>query len=488
MVEADVCCVYGGSLTDIYRRFQEWLSEKEGRYLVFLQEEWDSVLDLSLDARIRVVPSDQEELFKQVVWEFVFLRFAYVDEENSARSRERLARLQHLQSGVHLVASDYSDMGERVLTNVFKHARRSAPLRLGQELFGAFSGVPAIICGAGPSLAKNRDFLKGLDQRALLFAGGSALNALSVEGIVPHFSASIDPDPSYRRFYEQTAFEVPFFYQSRLAHRLLDVVQGPLLWMADSGGYPIEQWLNERMGLKSPSFDGGWNAATFCIALAEALGCGPIILVGMDLACPDQHLYAPGVQQEKREERLIEVQDQAGHLLYSKPDWVMAARWIEEFATEHPGCRWINATEGGLGFQGIEPMPLRSAIDAHLARTFDLRGWVHARLQRIPPSQGSGEEGWIRIEESLERCAEKIDQLLGWIEKLYPNPPHEKGEVALLECDLEEELACQKMLDPLWAIWKHVFQRQTADPSGMFLNKLLFFKRVIACVLNGMKS
>jgi hypothetical protein len=473
MMDADVCCVYGGTLEEIYGRFESWLSEKEGRYLVFLQEDLDPSFALSLDPRVRFVALDQEEQFKQIAWEFVFLRFAYFDEVKSAESLQHLARFKHLQSGVHLTASDYSDGGEKVLRNVFHNARKRHHALPGQELSHAFKGIPAIICGSGPSLAKNIQLLKRLDQRALLFAGGSALNVLSAEGIVPHFSASIDPDPPSKRFYEQTAFEVPFFYQDRLAHRLLEMVHSPLLWMADSGGYPIEQWLSQ-----TPPFDGGWNVATFGAALAQALGCAPIIFVGMDLSCTGEQLYAPGVKSVKEEENLIHVRD----ALYSKPDWLMAAKWIEEFAHKHPECRWINATEGGLGFQGIPSESLESVIGAHLQRPFDLRGSVHARLQQIEAFMPSCEEQLREVEKSLERCAQIADQLLASIEKWYPQPPHEKGEIVLLEFDLEEELACHHILTPLWDVWKHVFQREITDPSKSFINKLLFFKRVIACM------
>ena len=160
----------------------------------------------------------------------------------------------------------------------------------------------------------------------------------------------------------------------------------------------------------------------------------------------------------------------------------MAAQWIEEFAKKHPECRWINATEGGLGFNGIPLESLESVIEAHLQSSFDLRGSVHARLQQIQASMPSCEEQLIEVEKSLGRCAQMVDELLEQIEKWYPQSPHEKGEIVLLEFDLEEELAHHHILNPLWDIWKHVFQRQITDVSGSFLNKLLFFKRVMTCM------
>ena len=141
----------------------------------------------------------EEQTYKEIAWKFLFQPLSY-QSTGAAREQEIFAALEHVRTGVHLAASDFSDFGKRVFANVVKNMERLPQSYDGSRWRGAFKNIPAVICGAGPSFAKNSAHLKTIAGRALLFGGGSALNVLAHAGITPHIAASIDPAPPRERW------------------------------------------------------------------------------------------------------------------------------------------------------------------------------------------------------------------------------------------------------------------------------------------------
>ncbi|HEY5259231.1 MAG TPA: 6-hydroxymethylpterin diphosphokinase MptE-like protein [Rhabdochlamydiaceae bacterium] len=386
---------------------------------------------------------NEEQIFKEIAWKFLFVPVSY-HTTGSSRELEIFAAFEEIRTGVHLVASDFSDFGKKVFANVVKNMECLPQSYDGTRWFGSFKNVPAIICAAGPSFAKNSAHLKTLTERALLIGGGSALNVLAHAGIVPHIAASIDPDPPHDRWEGQTALEIPFFYHHRVSSHLLAQVQGPTFWVKDAEAHPVEKWFYDDLQLKGPALEGGWNVATFSTALAAALGCNPIIFVGLDLRLEEGQLYAPGVTGERKE---------------APKDWEMAALWLEEFIQAHPEIQFINATEGGRGFIGALPLKLK---DVPLDPQEDLRSRI-AQLPKVSgPDAGSSVDA---LKKSLQHCHDIFEEHLA-----FP---------LSTTSSIEEEIAYVHILAPLWNIWQHVFARHV--PPGTFesnLNKTLFLKNV----------
>jgi hypothetical protein len=508
LATADVLCVYGIGSGELYAHFKEWLDDDCRRSLLFIEEREDAFnASLSMpffhDPQVKIFlshPEVQGPLLTKIAWEYIFLRFfylvnpCYLDAES--RAQELFAHLKRMQLEVELLAADHSDFGVKILTNLRENSLLLPEAHLIKGLTGAFAKIPAIICGGGPSLSKNGAQLADLKDRALIFAGGSTLKILSNLHILPHFQANIDPDPPYERFLEQTGFELPFVYQSRVSRRLLSLVHGTRLWTSDSGVHPIERWLAEELALPEEPFKGGWNVGNFCLALSLLLGCHPIIFVGIDLCAHGEQLYGEGIDEKIEREKFILVQDQSGAAAYARRDWAMAARWIEETIHLHQErTLFINATEGGIGFKGALDLTLREASETYLNNSFDLEGSIHTALQqldRVPTTKERVEVSLQKIVTSLERAEKQCNQLIALMSSSYPHSPLETGEFILNEFELKEELAYDKLLEPLWTIWKYMIQRESLHvlPSEEFerqLNQLLFFKRTIENIWTDMK-
>jgi len=470
-------CVYGVKEA-LYTSLEEWLKDN---FLIFIEEASFSEFEHPLfhDPQVKIYllnPYNEEETFKQIGWDFAFVPFSY--EPSGERGEYIFARIAFFQSGVELLTGDYRDFGETILENVRKNMKLLPSASRGLALSNAFVEIPAIICGAGPSLVKNMAQLGGLLDRALIFAGGSALKVLSDCQIRPHFGAGVDPTSYRERFLEQSAFEIPFFYQDRISKDLLSLVEGPLLWMPDTGAYSLERWVGEKLLSEKP-FDSGWTVGNFCTAISLRLGCNPIIFVGMDLSPSDTRLYAPGVE---------------GSSLSDRKDWIMSGHWTEELVLQYPDRQFINATEGGRGFKGIEESSLESVTQKYLKKSFDLLSKIHVELQRIEKiklTESAVADVWGLVEESLARCREKVSQLLTLMEEAYPHSPLEQARFILFEYECEEELIYTHYLQPLWNIWQPLFKRRRPElfkePVSIKLNQLLFYQRSMENLWKDMK-
>ncbi len=490
----EVIFSFGVSDGALYRKLRGWLHEGHNHYLVFIEDEEerylkmkDSALGKDPKVRLYFYQEENEEFFKEIAWEFLFLKFSFA--AASPYASLKAEKMQHLFSqlaafhqGIDLFASDYQDLGVRVLKNVIANQNKLPSSYLGQSLKGACKNIPAIICGAGPSLDAALPDLKELQDRALVFAGGSAVTALSDSLVIPHFCAHLDPEPPTDRFLKQQTFEVPHFYQSRFSSHLLDRVHGPLFWMAEGGSYPIETWIKEQYGISYPSFASGWTVVNLCAAIAAHLGCNPIIFVGVDLSCPGTQVYAGKEKGEEHEGSWISVKDILGNEVLSKRDWVMSAQWQSDLIASMGEIRWIHAQEGGLEIPGMERASLREVGIQYCQEKRDLHGDVHALICTARPSGISLEqiaEVTERLKASFQKCDQLVDQMLSLWEKQFPRSPVDTGEYALAQHDLLMEPAFAQFIDPLWHVWKRPIVRNSQHPFDEMVHQLLFVKRVV---------
>ena len=196
-----VVCIYGIAPISI-----------EGE-LIFLEEDpeaFKAFVPTDKTHAYLIERGNEEQIFKEIAWKFLFVPVSY-HTTGSSRELEIFAAFEEIRTGVHLVASDFSDFGKKVFANVVKNMERLPHSYDGSRWFGSFKNVPAIICAAGPSFAKNSAYLKTLTERALLIGGGSALNVLAHAGIVPSYCRQHRPRSSSRSLGRADRARYPFF-------------------------------------------------------------------------------------------------------------------------------------------------------------------------------------------------------------------------------------------------------------------------------------
>ncbi|MBI3211935.1 MAG: DUF115 domain-containing protein, partial [Simkania negevensis] len=318
------CCsfetiyIYGIGLGYYYFPLKEWLSKNQERDLVFLEEDLgalshflemehaEEVLDHpQVHIRFLLDPRKTSSFLRECAKEFPSEKVEVIALESYARHFKK--RFQKLRLGL-LSASTIEHAlfmeslhAHLFFRNLLPNFHLLPQAFLGNAFKGSFQGVPAIICGAGPSLGGAIEELRTLENKALILAGGSSITALSAKGILPHFSLAIDPnEEEYRRLKMASAFEVPLLYGHRVHPLVFSTANSPLGYLHTLSGGAVEIWLEKELGLQPSPLQAGFtieamSVTTLAIEFAATLGCNPIILVGVDLAFAGEKMYADGV-------------------------------------------------------------------------------------------------------------------------------------------------------------------------------------------------
>lgn len=322
----------------------------------------------------------------------------------------------------------------------------------GESLFHQFDSVPALICGAGPSLEKQLPLIQTLTDKALIFGSGSAINVLTRAGIMPHLGGAIDPTATQAsRQLTSFAFELPIFYRNRYYAPALAQWHGPKLFIPGGSDFPVFDWFEHMLGVSGEEVMSEISTTNFLLQIALKLGCNPIILAGVDLAYTDNKRYAEGVsahssdtKQEhqkltRKEQNLIAVTGINGSEVYTKYEWFLESVCITAFKHRNPHVTLINSTEGGMPIASVEHLPLQQVVDRYLHKDLNIYDRLHQQIQkayRQPIDDGDILHVMSEWKASLKRCLTILTQTI-------------KEKSPLWSALLEEEPAYEFLLDTL---------------------------------------
>jgi hypothetical protein len=167
---------------------------------------------------------------------------------------------------------------KNVLLNIEYWTRQRMPASWAGEL----SGVPAFICGAGPSLDISALKLSAAAKKGVVFSADSALNALAKYNVMPDFAVSIDIAKAPEKC----------LVTGKIPNRVLVSAISPAAWVNAvpqdnlfflSGRQITEDWFTAQ-GLDRTGIATSESCGSTALELAHYLGCSPIYLFGMDLA------------------------------------------------------------------------------------------------------------------------------------------------------------------------------------------------------------
>lgn len=414
---------------------EQLLSNSQVRW-VWVRDEWEKVLDECVQA----VPSLSIEVLGSLKKKF---------------------RLKLMRKVAVTDAQDKEILyAHRLLDNVWTNITRWPISFPANALRGQFANIPAIICGAGPSLNKSIEYLSELEDRALIMAGGSAIAALSNQGIVPHLGLVLDPNPEeYDRLRLTSAFEMPMIYGTRVQKDVFNASNGPLGYLRSCTGGSCEAFFEKKAGIEMDPIgpdmgEEAFSVTTLAIAFAVAMGCNPIVLTGVDLAYTGMERYAFGVmpssrvqakalKQEKRApDRLLRRKNCLGKWVYTQVRWVMESKVISAYAKQHSHIQWINVSKEALGFEGMSNRSFEEVVSQYLTRSFDLRAMVHQQIALSGKLQVALDPHQTEVMASLERLMEMAKQFLEELSRVQrEDTPFPTGKMVVLQLDVEEEPA-----------------------------------------------
>ncbi|HEB7535515.1 TPA: motility associated factor glycosyltransferase family protein, partial [Campylobacter coli] len=140
----------------------------------------------------------------------------------------------------------------------------------------------AVVVSAGPSLTKQLSLLKQYQDKALIFCADGALSMLEKEGITPDYITNLDSRDLALKFFENKE-------KLKQSIVVLECATHPNVVQKLKGKNCMiilrDKALYQRFNFNDFGYiDTGTHVSHFSYALALALGCKNIIMIGQDLA------------------------------------------------------------------------------------------------------------------------------------------------------------------------------------------------------------
>ncbi len=363
-------------------------------------------------------------------------------------------------------------------------------------LKGQFQGMPAIICGAGPSLTEHIPFLKQAENKALILAGGSTIAALTTQGVTPHLGFVFDPNPEeYHRLKANVNFEVPLLFGGRVLPSVFYTNNGLAGYMRTSSGGLVEEAIEKKLGLTLDTlYEGlseeGMSSTVMCAAAAAHFGCNPILLCGIDLAYVEGKRYAEGVvsdpsiiledllQKFEVSDTLFKRYNREGHEVYTSTKWIMEASTIEDFAKKHPESHFIDCVTKGLGFPSLPRKSLEEALEQDLLQEYDLKNYVYLCLSRCPRLSVYKED----IQQFMKELQKSFAISLHLVEDILKilaikTNGEEHPLMTVYQMDLEDEKAFQYFLEPLEGKMSYMWQQLVRKSEDQKTKDKIFMEK-----------
>lgn len=322
--------------------------------------------------------------------------------DRSAQSRAFTDAVENVVFGAALDRANrmhrYRVTGQNVLANL-EHMQRPTLM----EADGCYSGIPAFIVGAGPSLDTDKHHIAAMKKRGLVIAVNGAGQQLPE---APHITLSVECEDT-RPLIGDTRDSVVAACLS--AHpSMFDYLGATPLWTCPASS--VATAMVERPHLRTII-----SASCGALELALRFGCSPIILLGQDLGWPGDKLYCDGIggrlvdkdtpQWGETHTGLkrstgplptrfdsIEVPAIGGGSVRTNKQFHHLIRWLGQMA-HHGWVQGVNAGSTGALLPNWAHMPLTGALE-HMS----LRDVPHPRdvLDSMPRRPPEAVEQFVR--------------------------------------------------------------------------------------------
>jgi len=464
-----------GYSNDLIKRFANWLNKKK-HYLVVLDTK------IPLSAQKSNLPNlfieEINELhivnkLSELAWRFVFLNIELVVLDSF--KEEGLANLvkekwQEIKTGTHLSASAFADFQLPDLVSAMENIHEEIKFSSLNNLEGCLSKVPAIICGAGPSL--DESFFK-MGEKALIFSGGSALNALSY---APHFIGLTDSQTP-TGFFKKSFNESMLFFSLKAPSEILRKPFKQKFLCFSKERYLFFRWIVEKIGVDFDPIDTGWSTVTFLTALAVYFGCDPIIFNGVDLSFKAKKIYADNVPKisyrKKQSKEFIKVKGKNKDIIKTQNDWLMSAFFLQKLTGANLSTTFYSASQEGLSLgENVKPFRMEQ-LDCF--ETINIKEKLKHFESR--PIFALKKELNLQIIDLINAEEKTVENTLVELERMF------NGQIK--EIEPKKASWCEEnVLKILWDIFKLVILRdEKRDENFSFkkkVHKTLFYKDVIA--------
>ena len=309
-----------------------------------------------------------------------------------------------------------------------------ATLRQTSEFHGKFSGIPGVVVCPGPSLEKNIDLLREIKGRALMICVLHALTYLQEKNITPDIVIQVDPKDLKKDYVEKNGqpsdvweewivkndlSKIKYFITSAYAQpSIFEIPVQNIFWM--NAGLPIGKYI--PINITDYKRVGGSVAHSAFDILVE-FGCGPIALVGQDLAYSKEgNAYSVGSAGElgrKKGDAFmqnnygndVEVKGHDGAPVITSEVFLAFANLFTIFAErlQESKIKLFNCTEGGMYIDGFTHCKLEEFINEECKESLE------NKIDEIFSTQGIGEQEikdrQNKINKFIGKCINLTDEI-----------------------------------------------------------------------------
>ena len=306
--------------------------------------------------------------------------------------------------------------------NTFRILRSPAFDQLKEHIHGK----PFVCVASGPSLEKNVDLLKGMEDKCVIVACDTVLLPLLRRGIRPHVVTTIErPLITYETWVPPVLDEFPeeckkiLLLSQSVSHPLIagrwpgpNIIVGKL-------ESPADRWLVGQI-LGRTIFASGMSVAHMGLSLGIVMNAPAIALIGQDLAyAEDQRTHISGavsegiIAIEKSRER-IEVPGALGGTVQTHKLWLSFLQIFERFLEAYGDrSRVCDCTEGGALIRGTDVLPLLAFLDEEVSGK-PVKEWKPEEIRPAPLGETETARLLERIENAfaaLDRCDEYLGKM-----------------------------------------------------------------------------
>ena len=377
--------------------FRKWPLEKEiekGRLTLSIGHDTDKAVDRLLE-RIRLQDAPSFRLFD-------------CSDQSLAAENFYQATLRQIHQHIHLNIFNLGTLIYRGPMWQFNTITNLPSLFFNpsiESLSNVFSGKPAVVVGAGPSLDRSKYELAKHADGFVVISTGTALKPLQQAGIRPDLVVAVDGSSKTAPQFETDCGDLYLGCSSLVFPPVLEKFKGNFNGAMSAN--PIGQWLNQAKK-KPGTIAAAGTVTTTAIDIARKMGCGPILCLGVDLCFEDDgttHSTHSMYHQNKVDtSRLTRVAGNYQPEVFTSEQFHCYICLLEQYIQDHDQTTFINITSQGARIEGMD-LEAPERLGDYASKPFDSYQVIE-QLHKTYEVQGT--------EDVLSEMDEVVEQL-SWI-------------------------------------------------------------------------
>ena len=188
----------------------------------------------------------------------------------------------------------------------------------------------ACLVASGPTLNTTVNWLKEIQDKVEIFAVGSALKLLLLNGIIPTAAIISDAKPNIVKQIQGSDYLGTLYYLSTANTETILKHSGDS-YILFQQGYPLAEKAAKKFNM--PLLETGGSVSTIGISLLEYFDFEEIILFGQDLGFVGKHTHAENSTSGRAASydlNIREVLANDGSFIHTTPNLQVYSRWIEQ--------------------------------------------------------------------------------------------------------------------------------------------------------------